>query len=240
MRTRSAYLTPLPRILAAAALALPVTALTGCGSSSSGVNGIAAKKPAQILATAKAQALGAATVHVAGSILEEGKPISLNMELVGGMGGMGTLSLGGLEIELIDVDKTVYVKGSAAFYSHFLGSAAARLLPGKWLKSAAAKGPLASLATLANPSDLIDDALADHGPLARIGGATVNGRRAVGISDRASSGALYVASTGTPYPLELRTGPAGSGEIVFDRWNKPVTLEPPRNAINVNQLRNPR
>jgi hypothetical protein len=233
MRIRSALLTA-PTLAFAAVLVL-----AGCGSSASVGNGVASEAPAQILATAKAQALGAATVHVVGSILEEGEPISLNMELVGGMGGMGTLSLGGLEIRLIDVDKSVYVKGSAAFYRRFLGPAAARLLPGKWLKGPAAKGPLASLATLANPGDLIDEALSDHGALVRTGSATIDGSRAVGIGDSADGGALYVASTGVPYPLELVKGSSGAGKIAFDRWNKPVTLEPPHNAIDVDQLQSP-
>jgi hypothetical protein len=217
-----------------AGLILAAVALAGCGSSSPGGNGVAAKTPQQILATAKAAAAAAASVHVAGSIVSEGKPISLDMELLGRSGGKGRLTLGGLGIELIDVDRSVYVKGSPAFYTHFAGPAAARLLRGKWLKGSAKEGPLASLAQLADLGKLIDITLDDHGTLSR--GATTNlgGQKAVGVSDMSNDGTLYVAATGTPYPLEIAK--PGAGRIVFDRWNKPVTLTVPTNAINIKQL----
>ena len=91
---------------AACALALtPAAALAGCGSSLSASNGVASKTPAQILASARSAAAGAATVHVAGSIVSEGKPISLDMELVARKGGEGRITLDGLSIQLIEVDR---------------------------------------------------------------------------------------------------------------------------------------
>ena len=47
-----------------------------------------------------------------------------------------------------------------------------------------------------------------------------------------------MAATGTPYPLEISKGGKERGRIVFDRWNEPVTLTPPPNPININQLQN--
>jgi hypothetical protein len=219
---------------------LAAAALAGCGSSSSSGNGVASKTPAQIVALAKSAAAGAATVHVAGSIVSEGKPISLDMELVAGKGGKGRLSLGELSIELIDVDRAVYINGSAAFYSHFVGAAAARLLQGKWLKASAASGVLASLASLTELGKLIDSTLASHGALSPAGTTTVNGQSAVGVTDLAKSGTLYVATTGTAYPIELLKAGAEGGKIVFDRWNQPVSLAVPANAININQLQSGR
>jgi hypothetical protein len=225
------------------ALVLAVVVLAGCSSTSSSGNGVASKTPAEILAASKSAAVGAATVHVAGSILSEGKPISLDMELVGkngvgDNGGRGRLTLGGLGIKLIAIDKAVYVKGSDAFYTHFAGAKAARLLHGKWLKGSAEHGPLASFASLADLDKVIDSTLQDHGPLSSAGTTTINGTKAVGVSDPASDGTLYVATSGAPYPLEIvKSGSAtGAGKIVFDRWNKPVTLLPPANAIDIDQL----
>jgi len=45
-----------------------------------------------------------------------------------------------------------------------------------------------------------------------------------------------VATTGSPYPVELSKDGSGGGKIVFDKWNKSVTLTAPANAININQL----
>jgi hypothetical protein len=228
------------------ALVLAVVVLAGCSSTSSSGNGVASKTPAEILAASKSAAAGAATVHVAGSILSEGKPISLDMELVGSNGvgdngGRGRLTLGGLGIKLIAIDKDVYVKGNDAFYTHFAGARAARLLHGKWLQGSAEHGPLASFASLANLGKVLDSTLQDHGPLSSAGTTTVNGQKAVGVTDAAKGGEggiLYVATSGAPYPLEIvKSGSAtGAGKIVFDRWNKPVTLLAPTNVINVDQL----
>lgn len=225
------------------ALVLAVVVLAGCSSTSSSGNGIASKTPTEILAASKSAAAGAATVHVAGSILSEGKPISLDMELVGSNGvgdngGRGRLTLGGLGIKLIAIDKAVYVKGNDAFYTHFAGARAARLLHGKWLQGSAEHGPLASFASLANLGKVLDSTLQDHGPLSSAGTTTVNGQKAVGVTDADNDGTLYVATSGAPYPLEIvKSGTTtGAGKIVFDRWNKPVTLQPPTNVINVDQL----
>jgi hypothetical protein len=236
MRSRFAFLPTTALVLAAIMLA-------GCGSSASKGNGIAAKTPAEILLAAKAAAAGAATVHVAGSILSEGKPISINMELVGSNGvgdngGRGRLTLGGLGIKLIAIGRSVYVKGDTAFYTHFAGRTAARLLRGKWLKGSAEHGPLSSFAALADLSKVIDSTLADHGTLSRVTATTVNGQQVVGVTDAANDGTLYVATVGAPYPIEIVKSGAGAGKVIFDRWNRPVTLAPPTNAINISQLPN--
>jgi len=227
------------------ALVLTLLALAGCGGSSSSStsssasgsgNGIAAKSPDQILAAAKNAADGAATVHVSGSIVSEKKPISLNMELVAGKGAKGHLSVEGLGIDVIQVEHAFYLNGSAAFYKHIGGDAAAQLLQGKWLKAPTTSGEFAQLAQLTNLGKLLDSTLEAHGTLSHAGSATINGQPAVGITDSARQGTLYVAATGTPYPLRIRKSGSGPGQVTFDRWNEPVTLTAPSNAINLNQL----
>ncbi len=229
-----------PRSLSPPVLgALLAALLAGCGSSRPADNGVAAKTPAQIVAAAESAAAGAATVHVAGSILSEHEPISLDMELVADKGGKGRLGLEGLSIELIDLNRAVYIKGNSAFYRRFAGPTAARLLPGRWLKGLAAKGPLASLASLTSLSKLIDGTLAGHGALSRTGRTTIDGQRAVGVRDAAGEGTLYVATTGMPYPIEIlrrATGTDRGGRIVFNRWNQPVSLQAPAGPINIKQL----
>jgi hypothetical protein len=217
-------------------LVLAATLFGGCGGSSSG-NGIASKTPAQILAAAKAAADGAATVHIAGSIVSEGKPLSIDMELLRDRGGRGQITLEGLSIDLIRVDRIVYINGSAAFYRHVAGPTAAQLLQGKWLKAPASSGNFSSLASLTNLGKLIDTTLAAHGTLARGATTTVDGQKAVAVNDVSKGGTLYVAATGSPYPIEVVKHGGGGGRIVFDRWNKPVVLAAPANAININQLR---
>jgi hypothetical protein len=216
----------------AAILAL---ALAGCGSSSSSGNGVPAKSPPEIVAAARAAVAGAATVHVSGSIVSERKPISLDMELVAGKGGKGHISVQGLRVDLIAVEKAVYVNGSRSLYARLVGPAAASVLQGRWLKVPATSGSFASLSAVTDLTSLVDTTLANHGNLTSAPARVIDGKPAVGVTDPSRGGTLYVAATGEPYPLEIsKSGTAG--RIVFDRWNQSVTLTPPADPININEL----
>jgi hypothetical protein len=230
-----------PLLGARAALAVLVvsTALVGCGSSSSG-NGIASKSPTQIVAAAKAAADGAATVHVSGTVRSEAKPLTIDMELVKGKGGRGRITLEGTSISLVRVGGSVYINGSQAFYRRIAGAAAARLLQGKWLKAPENSGNFASLASLTDLAKLIDTTLASHGKLARDASKTIDGQKVVAVTDVSQGGTLYVAAAGTPFPIEIVKDGGSGGKITFDRWDKPVSLNAPANAININQLQNGR
>ena len=212
-------------------------AIAGCGgSSSSSGNGIADKSPSEILAATKVAGDAAKTVHVSGSLVSGGTPITLDMSLLAGKGGRGKLSQNGLSFELIQVGGTVYIKGSPAFYKSIGGNAAAQLLQGKWLKASASSSDFASLSQLTDLRQLIDQTLADHGALTKGGTTTINGQKVVGITDKSKGGTLYIAATGKPYPVQISKSGSGSGTITFDRWNESVGLAAPANAIDIAQL----
>ncbi len=221
--------------LAGGLLVLLAAMLGGCGSSSA-PNGIAARTPSQIVAAARSAADAAATVRVVGSIASAGVPTSIDLELVRGRGGRGRIAPDGLSIALVRIESAVYVKGNAAFYRRVAGPAAVPLLQGRWLKGLKSGGDLASLAALTELDTLIDTALADHGTLAKGATTTLDGKRAVSVKDLARGGILYVAATGSPYPIELLRAGADGGRLVFDRWNQPVSLEAPADALSIKQL----
>jgi hypothetical protein len=226
------------------ALVLLVAALAGCGSSSSSSssssNGVAAKTATEIVAASKAAADSASSTHVVGSIVSSGSPIALNLYLASGKGGHGQVSESGLSFELIAVDGSVYIKGSPAFYSHFGGGAAAQLLKGKWLKAPASNANFASIAAFTDLGKLLGAALTSHGKLAKGATTTVNGQPAVGVTDTAQGGTLYVATTGQPYPIEIIKRGASGGKITFSEWNAPVQLTAPANSIDLSQLQSGR
>jgi hypothetical protein len=219
----------------AASLLALVVAFAGCGSSSSG-NGVASKSPTEILSAATAAADGASSVHVAGALRSGGSPITLDMDLVSGHGGRGQISESGLAFELIVVDDTVYIKGSPAFYSHFGGGGAAQLFQGKWLRASASSGELASLASLTNLGRLLEQTIASHGALTKGATTTIAGQPVVELRDTARDGSLFVASTGHPYPIEIVKHGSEAGHISFTRWDQPVTLTAPSDAIDLSQL----
>ena len=41
---------------------------------------------------------------------------------------------------------------------------------------------------------------------------------------------------GKPYPLQITKTGAESGKVIFNRWNQPVTLQAPTNAIDISAL----
>jgi hypothetical protein len=222
-----------PPILVALLLGLAAAAIVGCGGSSSG--GTASETPAEIVAAAKTAADGASSVHVAGSLADAGTSIALDMELQADKGGRGRISESGLSFEAIELGGIIYITGSPSFYSHFAGSAAARLLRGKWLKAPATSGSFASLGSLTNLHKLVDSSLDTHGSLAKLATSTIAGQRVIGVKDVARGGILYVAATGTPYPIAIAKA-NGGGKVIFSRWNGPVRLVAPKHAVDLGQL----
>ncbi len=226
------------RLPSIVALALIGALLVGCGGSGGSENGVAAKSPTEIVSATKAAATSASAVHVSGSIVSGGVPISIDLQLVAGQGGKGQISENGLSFQLVQVGGYAYISGSSAFYSHFAGSAAAQLLQGKWLKASATTGSLASLASLTDLHRLLESALAKTGASLTKGSVTtVEGQRVVPVTDTsAEGGTLYVATTGQPFPVQISKSGAGGGKIVFSEWNKPVTLTAPANSVDLSQL----
>jgi hypothetical protein len=232
------------RLLPTAVSALVALVLGACGGSggssishsSGSSNGLALKSPDQIVSAATSAVAGAASVHVSGSVLSSGQHLALDLNLVSGKGGKGSMTQNGRGFQIVTIGPELYINGGSAFWRTFGGSAAAQLLSGKWLK-APASGQLSSLATLTDVRKLFTQLLANHGRLAKGKSATVRGRQAIAVHDTTNGGTLYVATTGKAYPIEIvKTGSQG-GQIVFDHFNQPVSLRAPTGAIELSQLK---
>jgi hypothetical protein len=128
--------------------AIVTLALAACGGSSGPAgNGVERKSPDGIV-TAAMNAVGSArSVHVAGNVMNSGSRITLDLNLVSGKGGQGSMAQNGLSFQVVTVGDEVYINGTIAFWQRFAGSAAAQLLWGKWIK-APAGGQLATLTML--------------------------------------------------------------------------------------------
>ncbi len=214
-----------------------VVLAAGCGGGGGGAksNGEATKSAAQVVADAEAAAVSAGAVHVSGSIVDAGQPLTLDLQLVKDKGGKGTMSESGLSFDLVRVGDTAYIQGSDAFWKKFGGSAAATLFHGKWLKGSATTGDLAALTQLTDISKLFKAALGGHGTLKNGGETTYQGEKAVAIKDTTKGGTLYVSATGTPYPIAL-VGGKSKGAVSFDSWNKSVSISTPKDAIDISKL----
>ena len=208
-------------------------ALAGCGGSSS--NGESKKTADQVVADAQKAALAASSVHVKGTITDNGTPLKIDLTIIKGKGGKGTLSETGLTFELVRIGGTAYIKGSDAFLRKFAGAGAAALFHDKWLKGSASSGQLASLTPLTDADKLIKAALGQHGKLANKGETDYQGQKVVEIDDTTQGGRLYVAAKGDPLPVALR-GSKQQGSVAFDDWNAEATVEAPKGAVDLSQL----
>jgi hypothetical protein len=229
------------RLGPAALSALVALALASCGGSSgsssdSSSNGVTSKSANQIVAAATNAVGSVNSVHVAGKVLSSGQNVTLDLNLLNGKGGKGSMSQNGLGFKIVAVGPEVYINGSSAFWTKFGGSAAAGLLSGKWLK-APASGQLSSLATLTDVQKLFSQLLSSHGKLEKGKTTTVQGQQVVAVNDTTHVGTLYVATTGKPYPIEISKTGSDGGQLVFDHFNQPVTLTAPAHAIDISQLK---
>jgi hypothetical protein len=221
--------------LAGGALA-GVLALAGCGGSGNGENGVAKEAPAAAFRAAQSAVEKASSVHVAGSATSSGTTVSLDLHIASGKGATGTVSEQGLSFKLIDVGASVYIYGSRAFYSHFGGSAAAKLFEGKWLKAPANTPEFASLADLTNLHALTSK-LFEHAQTLHSGGLTTfAGEQALRLLESVHGGEMLIATHGNPYPLLVAKSGSEGGRITFSEWNAPVSLKAPANAIDISEL----
>jgi len=222
--------------LVASLLALSLSALAGCGSSSSG-NGVASKSAEEIVTEAKTAADSASSVHVAGSVNSSGSPVTLDLNLASGKGATGQVSQNGSTFKIVIDGSTAYISGSDAFYRKLGGSAAVQLLAGKWLKISTSMPEFASFGSLTNMRKLLDTVLVGHGTLQKSSTTTIGGQQAIAVNDTTRGGTLYVATTGKPYPLQISKTGSEAGKITFENWDEPVTITPPSSSVNLSELK---
>lgn len=242
---------PAAACLGAALLAAACGFLSGSSSTSSGppatarpaatqapANRIASKPPAQILAAAARALASASSVHVKGTVRESGRWYTFDLVL-GRASAKGSMTAPVLGIKKAQFDFVatagkLFIR-SSTLWRKVGGAAAAQLLNNRWvlLPKAAVRGfPFRGIRAFAR---LIQSG--SQGKPRRAGAVTViNGGPAIPV--RSGDAIVYVATTGRPFPLRVMpaTHAAGAGVVDFTAYNAPVTIGPPPNAVDFNQL----
>jgi len=236
---RSAKMIAMRSFLVATLIAAGLLA-AGCGgggSSSSGTNGEASKSGQQVLSDAVKAAEAASSVHVSGQIDAAGQQIGLDITLVKGKGATGSMTLGGQKVDLVVIGSDVYIKAGTAFWTQFggtNGSTVAPMLQGKWVKVPASNTTFAELSSLTDSTTFFHGLGSVSGTVKNDGATTYKGQKVVAIE---SQGKLYVANTGTPYPVAaVASGTATAGTLAFGGWNKAVTLSAPSGALDFSHV----
>lgn len=228
-----AMLAEMRRAVIVASLVALVLAVAGCGGGKK-TNGEDKKSAAQVVADARAAAKSASIVHVVGGGTDNGQPIKLDL-WVGNGKGKGHLEENGLSFDIVRVGKTVYVKGSAAFWKKFGGAAAAALLHDKWVKVPTTQAQVQSIIGLTDKNLFLSSILGQHGKIENKGLTDYQGQKVVEIRDTTQNGSLYVAGEGTAYPVALKGG-KNQGDIAFTDWNASETVVAPKDAVDLSGL----
>jgi hypothetical protein len=227
------------RLVAALALLTALAALAaGCGSSGSKSNGVADKSAQQIVTTALTAAKTAKSVHVAGTI-NTGSPVTIDLELVRNVGGKGSITTNGSTFQIVSVGGKVYIKADAATLQKLgnssVGSAVAQLLGGKWFVAPTSVPQLSSIGSLTDINKLFDAALKNPGKLTKGSETKINGQPAIGVNSTAKDGTLYVATTGTAYPLQI-AGSKNQGTVNFTDWDSAIDIKAPPNPVDLSKI----
>jgi hypothetical protein len=212
-------------VRAAVAVLFLVLVLAACGGSS----GEGSKSAKQIVQDAVKTAQAAHSVRMSGSIPG---PLVVDLQVAKPSSATGTVSLQGTNVKLVRIGNTVYVNGDRAFWTRFLGAAAAKRYAGRWLKTSASQSSFAGIARLTDINQFFNGTTASRGTLEKKGTTTYNGQKVIAIVDNGKGGAtFYVAASGKPYPVAI-VGGTGSkaGAIRFSDWNQPVSVSPPKGA----------
>ena len=224
-------LAAMARRLALALLA--VLAVAGCGGGTKS-NGEAGKSAQQVVKDAQSAAVAATLVHVVGQGTDNGSPLKIDL-WVGNGKGKGHLEESGLGFDVVRIGGVVYIKGGSAFLTKFAGAGAAALLHDRWLKGSATTGQLASLASLTDKKQFFEGVLGQHGKVENKGETDYHGTKAVEIRDTTQGGSLFVAATGTPYPVALEGGKQ-QGDITFTDWDGSEPIVAPKGAVDLSSL----
>jgi hypothetical protein len=237
-----------PRRTLACALAATLL-LAACGG------GDEASKPADQVMQDTATALKAAkSFHLAVVVdtgTQGGGKLDISADVVAPNTVSGTITEAGVTGRFVFAGGKVYLQGRD-FLSALAGQQAATQIGDKWVvapASAAGSG----VGQIADMQKFADCLVQNHGTLSKSTGK-LGGQDAVILTDKADKagtqpGKLYVAASGTPYPLELQiTGPttpgtpassacastgSSTGNLTFSDYGKSYSIAAPTGAVDL-------
>jgi len=215
--------------------------LAGCAGQDpdEGTNGVGKLSAGQIQQRTRAAADAARSVRLSGNVVTKGRTYKLDMRL-SSQGGTGSVTSQGTTFDLLRVDKQLYLKADAAFWSRADGgkggdpdSGAAAKLDGKYVKVPQDDPSYQRLRGFTDKEVLLGGLLTLHGTLEKDGYHEASGTRTIRITGSdGSGGTLDVSLEGTPYPLRLvRAGDAGT--LTFSEWDENVSLTEPDKSRTV-------
>jgi hypothetical protein len=204
--------------------------LAGCGGSSD--NGEAKKTGPQVASDAAAALKAAGAFHVAGTVKDNGKPASIDLQIQDS-DVSGTMALNGAKLDLVIVNGKAYIKGDNNFWqTNGVPSQTAALLDGRWVTAPSSASTdfkqfsATGLATeLEHPS---------NSPIqTQVHKAKVDGKDVVVLTEKDGT-EIDVAATGKPYPLRVIQKGTETGTLTFSGYGKQQAITTPPSPLDLN------
>jgi hypothetical protein len=182
-------------------------------------NGIADKKPDEILTATRAALAAASSVRLKGSVAGA-SPMALDLQIGKGLTGRGTITMGAQKMELLRQGSVVYVRGNAALYGSDAPKGAEKL----FLRTTTKDPKVADFAQLLDLKAVADNIIPKGAAGLTLGQqVTLRDVPAVPLKDKGDT--LFVSTVGEPRPLQIDSG--ANGRIDFLEYDVPVTVTAP-------------
>jgi hypothetical protein len=200
-------------------------------------NGIAGQPAAKIVKTAFTTLGSAESVRLYGSFRDSGARYKLDVTMgPAGMRGAMTAPFHGDKLVTVDMVLThgKFYARSSALWREVGGAALASLIGDRWviLPVRRLSGfPFANTKTFIKLLDKQSLKSLKSAHVARVK-TTVDGQPAIELSE--GRAAVYIATTGQPYPLEIRQG--SHNVLHFQYSSLPVSITAPPNAVDLSSL----
>jgi hypothetical protein len=216
--------------LAAAAALIGTGALSGCGGGTK-LNGEQSKTGNQVAQDAVNALRGASSAHLTfrGPIGNAQATFALTFK---GDDTQGQLSSNGTTLQIIKIGNQAYIKGDKATYTALANAKTADIIGDRWLLLSADRAANYTSITLSNfTSSLNSDNWAKA-----VTQTKLDGKKVVVITNTKNGSQVYVANTGTPYPLKGQAKSAADGAWTFSDYNAPVTITAPADSLSLDEL----
>jgi hypothetical protein len=205
----------------------------GCGGGSSG-NGVANESAQQILNSALGALRSAHSVHVKGSGTQNGSPISIDLTLYSSGDADGTITMNSQTFQLVKIGSTDYVMANESFWQNSgnVPAATAANLAGKWVTIPDSQANIGSQFSIDSFASSLDS---NVGTVTKGSTSTVDGQAAISVIS-SKQGTLWVATTGTPYPIEAQSNGHSTSELgsfTMSDWNAAAAPTAPSGAIPI-------
>jgi hypothetical protein len=209
-------------------LAVTALLLGGCGGS-----GPLDDKDGPAVADAAADALEkAGAVHMSGNFEEDGGEGEVDLHLQG-EDAIGSITMNGVELELLSADGAVYLKGAADFWTSFgMPAEGAAMFEDRWVivpEQGAGQFQQFSLAGIVdlfrNPESEIDGDVSPE---------EADGKDVVVVTQEDGS-KLTVANEDPTYPLSIASEEDG-GKLEFSRFGEKEEIVAPDDAIDLTEM----